>query len=121
SGTACGATTAGGAGLNHVGAVFDLQADCLPNLFRAVSHSIQGRLFSNAGLESVLVTMPTSNPDGVTGSFHARADCPAFVNGFAQSHIVKASCRPDIAHSGKAGHQSVTRVQDTENNSERIL
>src|SRR5229473_7670452 len=88
--------TAGRTSLDHIGAVFDLQAHRLANLLRSVGDAINGPKLQESRSKTVLVTVAARNSDSVTGSFHARPGRPAFIDGFAQGHVVEASRGADV-------------------------
>ena len=108
---AFGKHAAGRASLDHVSAVLDLLAHGETNLFRPIGHSVQRRLFRDARTKSILVTMASGDADRVAGRFHARTDRPAFVDRFAQSHVVEAARSAHVADAREPGHQSVARMQ----------
>src|ERR1700694_2255542 len=96
--------TAGRAGFDYVGAVFDLITHGGTNLFRTIGNAVDGTKLQDARPESVLVTVTTGDSNRVAGSFHARPNYPALIDRFAQSHIVKTSRSADVAYAGEPGH-----------------
>jgi hypothetical protein len=98
-----------------------LQAHGLANLFRSIGDAVQSILLRDAGTKSVLIAVTAGDANRVTGRLHARSDDPAFIDGFAQSHVGEISLRADVADAGEAGQQSVARMQHAENCPERVI
>ena len=65
--------------------------------------------------------MAAGDANRVTGCFDPWANRPAFIDRFAQRHVVKAARGANVAHAREARHQSVARVHHAEDRAERIV
>src|SRR5712692_5046186 len=62
---------AGGASLDDVRAILDLQTNGQANLFRAVGDAVDRRKLSDAGPKAILITVAAADADCVACCFHA--------------------------------------------------
>ena len=105
---------AGGAGLDHVGAVFDVVAHGQAGLVRAVDDAVGDAGFAaeDVGREAGGgVAVPAGGADGVDGDQHARAGNLAGGDGVAQADIDEIA-RSHIADRREAGHQGAAHDID---------
>ena len=112
---------AGRASLDHIGAVLDLITHGGANLFRAVGDPVDRTKLHDAGAKTIFVAVSAGDSNCMTSSFDARPGRPAFVDGFAQGHVVEASGSADVPHAGEAGHQSVARIAHAQDPRERFI
>jgi hypothetical protein len=94
-----------GAGLDHIRAVFHVEADRGPHGFGAVGHAIfNSRFFEHARSKAGLVTVSAGRADRMNRHQHARPDDLAIANSVSQPDVDIAG-RPHVADRGESGHQ----------------
>ena len=109
-----GQDAAGGAGLDDVGAVFDVVAHRQAGLVRTVDDAVGDAGFAAEDIGGEAgggVAMPAGGAEGVDGNQHARAGNLAGGDGVAQADIDEIA-GPHVADGGEAGHQGTAHDID---------
>jgi hypothetical protein len=108
-----GEDSAAGAGLDHVGAVLDVEADGTACFVGVVDDAFfgSGLLAEKTVAETALVVAVTAcGPDCVRGDKHARTGDDAAVDAVAKADVDEVA-GADITHGGEACHQGFARVR----------
>ena len=109
-----GQDAAGGAGFDHVGAVFDVVAHGQTGLVRTVDDAVRDAGFAAEDVRCEAggrVAVPAGGADGVDGDQHPRAGNLAGGDSVAQTDI-DVIARSHIANRREAGHKSAAHDID---------
>ncbi len=98
---------AGGANLDHVGAVLDGLADFVLHGFHAVGNASASHVIFEG--QQILVAVPSGDAERRAADQHARARNIAGIDGIAQRDVAVA-VRSHVADRGESGLQSEARV-----------